>query len=119
MKKSCKLINYFKASHYWNCKLISRGKQMGITRKLESLAKTRWYSLAKVFDSVTQYAECFQYCLLDSRGMTTRDGKIPDKIKVIIEDREHFRLNNLMTKLLRPVATAIGDVERRSTSIAD
>ncbi|PLW11301.1 hypothetical protein PCANC_04246 [Puccinia coronata f. sp. avenae] len=57
------LVNYFTTSGFWREHLTTWQKDHGIKHGLQTLCKTRWYSMAKVCLGVQTHEAGFQKCL--------------------------------------------------------
>lgn len=115
-QKCCKLVNYFRASHFWYEKLLKWGKSNNTIHKLETYTETRWYSISKVFQSVYSYEAGFKNCVqLYSQNKSTYPS-IPKAINEIISDRRNFENTEVCSQVTRLVANAIAESESNETT---
>ena len=118
LKKSCRLVSYFRSSHFWCDKLRSWAKSNKISRYLESFCETRWYSVSKVFLSVNVYEPGFRHCL-QYRESNRDSPKIPRDVIDIINDRLHFGNNEACSALMTIVADTIAVIEHRKMTLGE
>ena len=84
LKRSCRLVMYFRSSHFWNEKLESWQKTNKISHK------ARWYSVSKVLMSVHEYEPGFRFCVQKMLESPNSCPSIPRDVIDIINDSLHF-----------------------------
>ncbi|CAG8477570.1 13561_t:CDS:2, partial [Cetraspora pellucida] len=100
--------------------LLNWKEKQGISHFLSTFCETRWFSLAKVCIDILTYEQGFQHCLSLSETTGSRYPEIENMvIKNIIHDRYHFATNDTLTKVIKPIVNAIGELELNDSSLAD
>ncbi|KAI7939839.1 hypothetical protein MJO29_014575 [Puccinia striiformis f. sp. tritici] len=119
VKKNKTLVNYFTNSGFWCEHLTTWQKENNVKHSLQTLCKTRWYSMVKVCLGVQSHEIGFKKCLELLRNKQVDTPLMTDAVVKVIEDRDHFTANRTLVQLLKPVVDAISHLECTDTTLAD
>ncbi|KAL5701103.1 hypothetical protein ACHQM5_026478 [Ranunculus cassubicifolius] len=117
-KINLKLVNYFTSSHFWGKQLRKWQEEKKIPHFLSTFCETRWYSLARVCLGVATYDDGFRHCL----ELSKKPGFPPItniEVSRAIINRHHFADNLCLLEALKPIIDIVGNLEKRTTTLAD
>lgn len=118
VKVNQKLVNYFTSFHIWRKSLKKWQVKKKIPHFPSTFCETCWYSLAKVYLEEATYEDGFRHCLELSKNVeypTITNSDVRD----VIKSCHHFADNECLVEALKPVIDVIGNLEMRTTTLAD
>lgn len=78
----------------------------------------RWYHAVRVILAILKQRTAFEQCSDESvNNEELRGASIPDKVMDLIHDDDYFWRNELMLRVIKPIADCVGNLEGRDAHI--
>lgn len=113
------LVNYLTASDFWAEHLETWQKDHDITPGTRIFCGSRWTSIGAICLGVQVNEGGFQHCYQLSIDPTVDTPSLPEDVLRVIEDQHHFRTNEALAILLKPLIDASGRLEHYDLNLSD